>query len=392
MSIQPFTVDIPQAMLDDLHERLGRTRWPDEIEDAGWDYGTNLGYLQELAAYWHHSFNWRQQEVMLNRFAHFRTEINGQGIHFIYERGKGPHPTPILLTHGWPGSFLEMLKVLPLLTDPERYGGKAEESFDVVIPSLPGYGFSDRPTRRGMTISLIADMWVDLMTNELGYQRFAAQGGDWGGAVTEQLAVAHPEVLLGVHLNNIPVQHVFARVDSLSQDEKTYLAALGPWQLQEGAYVAIQGSKPQTLGYGLSDSPVGLAGWIVEKFRAWSDCDGDVEKRFTKDELLTLITLYWVTGTINSANRLYYERSHTAASENAPGKSAVPTAIARFPQDILPAPREWAERWFNVQQWTAMPSGGHFAALEEPDLLAEDIRTFFRDLKAKNEQGEVGRV
>ncbi len=385
MRIQPFTVDIPQVMLDDLHERLGRTRWPDEIEDAGWDYGTSLGYLQELAAYWHHSFDWRQQEVMLNRFAHFRAEINGQGIHFIYERGKGPHPTPILLTHGWPGSFLEMLKVLPLLTDPERYGGKAEESFDVVIPSLPGYGFSDRPTRRGMTISLIADMWVDLMTNELGYQRFAAQGGDWGGAVTEQLAVAHPEVLLGVHLNNIPAQHVFARVDHLSQDEKTYLTAVGPWQLQEGAYVAIQRSKPQTLGYGLSDSPVGLAGWMVEKFRAWSDCGGDVEKRFTKDELLTLITLYWVTGTINSANRLYYERSHTAASENAPGKSAVPTAIARFPQDILPAPREWAERWFNVQQWTAMPRGGHFAALEEPELLAEDIRTFFRDLKAKNE-------
>lgn len=384
MSIQLFKVAIPQATLDDLRERLDRTRWPDEIEGAGWDYGTNLGYLKELANYWQHTFDWRKQEAMLNQFAHFRAEVDGVGIHFIHERGKGPNPTPIILTHGWPGSFFEMLKIIPLLTDPESHGGRAEDAFDVVVPSLPGYGFSDRPTQRGMTISRIADMWTDLMTKELGYSHFAAQGGDWGGGVTEQLAIAHSDVLLGFHLNNIPYTHLFARLDNLSQDEKAYMAALGPWQSQEAAYAAIQGSKPQTLGYGLNDSPVGLAGWIVEKFRSWSDCNGDVEKRFTKDELLTTITLYWATETINSANRLYYERTHNATPPNSTEKSAVPAAIARFPQDILPAPREWAERWFNVQQWTAMPRGGHFAALEEPELLAEDIRTFFRDIKAKN--------
>ncbi len=384
MSIQPFNVNIPQATLDDLHERLAHTRWPDEIEGADWDYGTNLEYLRELANYWQHTFDWRKQEAMLNRFAHFRAEVDGLGIHFIHERGKGPNPTPIILTHGWPGSFFEMLKVIPLLTDPESHGGKTEDAFDVVVPSLPGYGFSDRPTQRGMTTSRIADMWAHLMTKELGYSRFAAEGGDWGSGVTEQLAVAHPDALLGFHLNNIPFTHLFTKVDNLSQDEKTYLAAVGPWQMQEGAYAAIQGSKPQTLGYGLNDSPVGLAGWIVEKFRSWSDCDGDVEKRFTKDELLTTVMLYWVTETINSANRLYYEATHNATPPKSTGKNNVPAAIARFPQDIRPAPREWSERWFNVQQWTAMPRGGHFAALEEPELLAEDIRTFFRDLKAKN--------
>ena len=384
MSIQPFNVNIPQATLDDLRERLGRTRWPDEIESANWDYGTNLGYLKELTNYWQHSFDWRKQEAKLNQFAHFHAEVDGLGIHFIHERSKSPNPTPIILTHGWPGSFFEMLKIIPILTDPESYGGKAEDAFDVVVPSLPGYGFSDRPTQRGMTTSRIADMWTNLMTKELGYSRFAAQGGDWGSAVTEQLAVTHPDVLLGIHFNNVPFTHLLAKVDNLSQDEKTYLAAVSPWQFQEGAYAAIQRSKPQTLGYGLNDSPVGLAGWIVEKFRAWSDCDGDVEKRFTKDELLTAITLYWVTETINSANRLYYEATHNTTPPKTTEKSNVPAAIARFPKDILPAPREWSERWFNVQQWTAMPRGGHFAALEEPELLAEDIRRFFHDLKAKN--------
>ena len=382
MSTQPFKVDIPQATLDDLHQRLANTRWPDEIEDADWDYGTNLGYLKELANYWQHSFDWRKQESMLNGFAHFRADIDGLGIHFIHERGKGPNPTPIILTHGWPGSFFDMLKVIPLLTDPESHGGKAEDAFDVVVPSLPGYGFSDRPAQRGMTVSRIADIWVHLMTKELGYSHFAAQGGDWGSGVTEQLAVAHPDVLLGFHLNNMPYTRLFAHVANPSQNEKTYLAARDPWEFQEGGYAVLQGSKPQTLGYGLNDSPVGLAGWIVEKFRTWSDCVGDVEKRFTKDELLTTVMLYWVTETINSANRLYYESTHDATSPGATGKSSVPAAIARFPKDILPAPREWAERWFNVQQWTAMPRGGHFAALEEPELLVEDIRTFFHGLKA----------
>ena len=381
MSIQPFKIAIPQATLDDLRERLSRTRWPDEVEGAGWDYGTNLEYMKDLADYWQHEYDWRKHEAELNTFAHFKAEVDGLGIHFIHERGKGPRPMPIILTHGWPGSFCEMLKVIPRLTDPERHGGKAEDAFDVIVPSLPGYGFSDRPTQRGVTSARIAAMWARLMTKELGYQRFAAQGGDWGSVVTEQLAVAHPDVVLGFHLNNIPYHHLFAKADNLSQEEQTYLEAAGRWQFAEGAYAMIQGSKPQTLAYGLHDSPVGLAAWIVDKFRSWSDCAGDVEKRFTKDELLTTITLYWVTETINAANRLYYDSAHDFTSPQHTGRSAVPAAIARFPKDILPAPREWAERWFNVQQWTAMPRGGHFAAMEEPELLVEDLRAFFRPLR-----------
>jgi len=381
MSIKPFKIAIPQATLDDLRERLSRTRWPDEVEGAGWDYGTNLEYMKDLADHWQHEYDWRKHEAELNTFAHFKAEVDGLGIHFIHERGKGPRPMPIILTHGWPGSFCEMLKVIPRLTDPERHGGKAEDAFDVIVPSLPGYGFSDRPTQRGVTSARIAAMWARLMTKELGYQRFAAQGGDWGSVVTEQLAVAHPDVVLGFHLNNIPYHHLFAKADNLSQEEQTYLEAAGRWQFAEGAYAMIQGSKPQTLAYGLHDSPVGLAAWIVEKFRSWSDCAGDVEKRFTKDELLTTITLYWVTETINAANRLYYDSAHDFTSPQHTGRSAVPAAIARFPKDILPAPREWAERWFNVQRWTAMPRGGHFAAMEEPELLVEDLRAFFRPLR-----------
>ena len=381
MSIQPFKIAIPQATLDNLRERLSCTRWPDEVEGAGWDYGTNLEYMKDLADYWQHEYDWRKHEAELNTFAHFKAEVDGLGIHFIHERGKGPRPMPIILTHGWPGSFYEMLKVIPMLTDPESYGGKAEDAFDVIVPSLPGYGFSDRPTQRGVTSARIAAMWARLMTKELGYQRFAAQGGDWGSVVTEQLAVAHPDVVLGFHLNNIPYHHLFAKADNLSQEEQTYLEAAGRWQFAEGAYAMIQGSKPQTLAYGLHDSPVGLAAWIVEKFRSWSDCAGDVEKRFTKGELLTTITLYWVTETTNAANRLYYDSAHDFTSPQHTGRSAVPAAIARFPKDILPAPREWAERWFNVQQWTAMPRGGHFAAMEEPELLVEDLRAFFRPLR-----------
>ena len=277
-----------------------------------------------------------------------------------------------------------MLKIIPLLTDPESHGGKAEDTFDVIVPSLPGYGFPDRPTQRGMTASRIADIWADLMTKELGYSRFVAHGGDWGSRVTQQLALEHSDVLLGIHLDQVPYTYTFARVDNPSQDEKTYLAAVGPWQSQERGYMAIQGTKPQTLAYGLNDSPVGLAGWMVEKFRTWSDCNGDVEKRFTKDELLTTIMIYWATETINSADRLYYEETHNATLPNSIGKVSVPAAIARFPQDILPHRANGPSGRFNVQQWTAMPRGGHFPALEEPELLADDIRTFLHTFKAKN--------
>ncbi len=384
MSIQSFKVDIPEATLDDLRERLGNTRWPDEIENAGWDYGTHLGYLKELANYWQQTFDWRKQEALLNRFAHFRAEVDGLGIHFIHERGKGPNPTPIILTHGWPSSFTQMLKIIPLLTDPESHGGTPADSFDVVVPSLPGYGFSDRPTRQGMTVPHVANLWTHLMTNELGYQHFAAQGGDIGGGVTQQLGLAHASQLIGIHLTDVNYPYFSEKPTNLSEAEQKYVAASTAFLFQEGGYAIIQATKPQTLAYGLDDSPVGLAAWIVEKFRAWSDSDGNIEHSFTKDELLTNLTIYWATETINSANRIYYEEMHNPTPQTYKEHSNVPTAVALFPKDITPAPREWAERSFNVQRWTQMQHGGHFAALEEPDLLAEDIRTFFRNLRAKN--------
>ena len=388
MNIQPFKVHIPETALQDLHERLARTRWPDEVPNTGWEYGTNLAYLKELVHYWQTQFDWRAQEEMMNQFAHFRADFDGFGIHFIHEKGKGPDPLPIIITHGWPSSFLEMLKIIPLLTDPENHGGKAEDSFDVIVPSLPGYGFSDKPAKRGMTISRIANIWARLMTEALGYDRFAAQGGDHGASVTEQLAASHSDSLVGIHLDMVPVHHVFERppIEELSQSEKEYLQQLELWLQEEGGYAMIQGTKPQTLAYALNDSPTGLAAWIVEKFRSWSDCNGSVEKRFTKDELITNITLYWVTETVNAASRLYYEAAHDHnyihPKHQRRRRSDVKTAFAIFPKDILTAPRQWAERWFNVMRWTEMPRGGHFAAMEEPKLLANDIITFFHPLRS----------
>ena len=382
MSITPFTIAVPQADLDDLRDRLARTRWPDEIADAGWDYGTNEGYLQSLVDYWQNQFDWRAQEAMLNRFAHFRAEVGGFGLHFIHERGKGANPLPLLLTHGWPDSFYRMYKIIPLLTDPAAHGGDPADAFDVIVPSLPGYGFSDRPTERGTTAKRIADLFAALMTSTLGYEKFAAHGGDWGSGVTEQLAFNHAASLVGIHLTDVPYTHLFTtQTDDLSEAEQQYLAAGQHWQMTEGGYAMIQGTKPQTLGYGLNDSPAGLAAWIVEKFRAWSDCDGDVERRFSKDELLTNITLYWATETINSANRLYAEHSTEHDDTPGPERTDVPTGVAIFPKDLVNAPRAFAERFFDVQRWTEMPRGGHFAALEEPELLVEDIRAFFRPLR-----------
>lgn len=384
MSVETYTVHVAQRTLNDLRERLSNTRWTDEVAGANWDYGTNEAYLRGLVQYWQEKFDWRAQEAAINRFAHFRADIDGFGLHFIHERGKGENPLPLMLTHGFPDSFLRMVKIIPLLTDPEAHGGNAEDAFDVVVPSLPGYGFSDRPTEREVTHDRIADLFAQLMTNELGYTKFAAHGGDWGSSVTEQLALNHGASLAGIHLTEIPYGHLFTiPPEDLSAAERRYLEVGKQWQMAEGAYAMIQGTKPQTAAYGLNDSPAGLAAWIVEKFRSWSDCDGDVERRFTRDELLTNITIYWVTETINSSFRLYYEAMHHPPGEK--GRVAVPTGVAIFPKDIVPAPRAFAERFFNIQRWTEMPRGGHFAALEEPELLAEDIRAFFRPLrKARN--------
>ena len=381
MKAQRYEIHIPQATLDDLHNRLAHIRWTDEIQGAGWDYGTNLPYLKELTHYWQTQFNWRAQEKMLNAFAQFRADIDGIGVHFIHEHGKGSTSMPLIITHGWPSSFTQMVKIIPLLTDPESHGGDAADSFDVIVPSMPGYGFSDRPKERGMTVSRIADLWTRLMTDVLGYKHFAAQGGDIGGGVTQQLALAHAEKLIGIHLTDVNYPYFSEKPTNLTEVEQKYVQASTAFLFQEGAYAMIQATKPETLAYGLNDSPTGLAAWIVEKFRAWSDCDGDIERRFTKDELLTNLTIYWVTETINSANRIYYEEMHNLTPQTYKEHSNVPTAVALFPKDITPAPREWAERTFNIQRWTQMAHGGHFAAMEEPELLVEDIRAFFRPLR-----------
>ena len=382
MTAEPFRINIPQAVIDDLKRRLELTRWPGEVEGAGWDYGTNLAYLKELVGYWQREYDWRKHEADLNTFWHFRAQVGGFGLHFIHERGKGLNPLPLLLTHGWPDSFWRFHKVIPMLTDPERFGGDAEDAFDVVVPSLPGYGFSDRPTTQGVNAQAVADLFAQLMTQTLGYRVFAAHGGDIGRGVTEQLARRHADALVAIHLTDLPSRYLQnLPQDTLSDAEQRYLEAVQAWGAQEGAYASVQTTKPQTLAYGLNDSPAGLAGWLVEKFRAWSDCDGEVERRFSKDELLTNITLYWATETIGSSFLPYYETRH-ASSDAVPRRLAVPTGVALFPKDLTSAPREFAERFFNVQRWTEMPHGGHFAALEEPELVVNELREFFRPYRA----------
>lgn len=383
MDVQPFKVRVPEETLTDLRERLAETRWSDEIPGSGWDYGTNLAYLKELVDYWQTSFNWRVQEEAINRFSHFRADVDGLGIHFIHEKGKGPNPMPLVITHGWPGSFFEMSKITPLLADPASHGGDAADAFHVVTPSMPGYGFSDHPTKPGMHVLKVSDLWAKLMTEGLGYNRFGAQGGDWGASVTAYLGFAYPENLIGIHLTSMtrPTPYMGPGSVPLSEAEQALLKQREDWLQAEGGYSHIQGTKPQTLSYGLNDSPVGLAAWLVEKYRTWSDCGGDVEKRFTRDELLTTITIYWASQTINSSTRLYYETARHPWDMKQGERISVPAAMAVFPGEISLPPREWGERSYNVQQWTEMPSGGHFAALEEPERLAEDIRTFFRPLR-----------
>ena len=385
MAVQPFNVHIPEPVLQDLRDRLTRTRWPDEIPNSDWDYGANLAYIKELVEYWRTQFDWRAQEEAINSFSHFKTEVDGQEIHFIHEKGEGPNPVPLIITHGWPSSFFELLKIIPLLTDPASHGANPEDSFDVVVPSMPGYGFSGWPTQRGMSPLKVADLWAILMTENLGYNRYGAQGGDWGASVTARLGFAYPDRLIGIHVTSVAggtiSNYLGPGAPELSEPERSLLEERESWRQAEGGYSHIQGTKPQTLSYGLNDSPAGLAAWIVEKFRTWSDCGGDVERSFTKDELLTNITIYWATQTINSSTRLYYESQHSTWSLAQGERMKVPSGVAIFPKDISRPPREWAERSYNVQRWTEMPRGGHFAALEEPQLLAEDIRAFFRNLR-----------
>ena len=381
MDVKPFRIDVPQAVLDDLRDRLGRTRWPDEILAAGWDYGTNLAYLRDLSAYWQTRFDWRAQEQALNKFAHFRVNLDDLDIHFIHERGRGPKPMPLIVTHGWPSTFLEMYKIIPLLTDPAGHGGDAADAFDVIVPSLPGYGFSQAPRSRGWTSVDTANLWMELMTEVLRYDRFAAHGGDVGAGVTSGLGLLHPDRVIGIHVTAVVPPYLAPGSPPLTDAERAFVDVQEQWEREEGGYGHIQGTRPQTLAYGLNDSPVGLAAWIVEKYRAWSECGGDVERCFTKDELLTNVTLYWVTQTINSSIRHYYESRHNPHPFMKPVHIAVPCGICLTTEEVDLAPREWAERTYNVRRYTRLPRGGHFAALEAPDLLVEDIRAFFREFR-----------
>jgi microsomal epoxide hydrolase len=384
--MKPFRVDVPDPVLDDLRARLARTRWPNQLEGAGWDYGTELGYLQDLCAYWRDVFDWRAQEARLNRWEHFTDEIDGQRIHFLHARSPEADALPLVITHGWPGSIVEFLEVIEPLRDPRAHGGAAADAFHVVCPSLPGYGFSGPTRERGWNPGRVARAWATLMSR-LGYSRYGAQGGDWGAIVTGQLARLDPGHVCGIHLNMVTAgQPPGFDPARLTDSEKRALADMAAFVDQGSGYMRIQGTRPQSLGYGLEDSPAGLAGWIVEKFRAWSDCadasgERDVERAFTRDELLTNLTVYWATGTATSSARLYCETLRAGGFGGPAGRIEVPTGCAIFPGEILRPPRAWAEAAYDVRRWTEMPRGGHFAAFEQPELFVEDVRAFFRELR-----------
>jgi pimeloyl-ACP methyl ester carboxylesterase len=381
MAPRPFRIDVPDATLADLRERLARTRWPDQAPGAEWAFGTSLAYMKALAAHWQDKYDWRAQEARLNTFRQFTERVAGIDLHFIHEEGRGPRPLPLLLSHGWPGSVWEFHKILPMLTDPARFGGDPADAFTVVAPSLPGYGFSFAPGQPRFGITEIADAFATLMTDVLGYRRFGAQGGDWGGFITSRLGLAYPERLAGIHVNLLSLRRDLKPPAQPTPEERQYLDDLARWLREEAGYQWIQGTKPQTLAFGLTDSPVGLAAWIVEKFRTWSDCGGDVERRFTKDELLTNVMVYWVTGSINASFWPYYARYHGPWPIPDGRRIEVPTAYAAFPHEIIRPPRAWAERVYDIRRWTVMPAGGHFAALEEPEALAADLRAFFREYR-----------
>jgi pimeloyl-ACP methyl ester carboxylesterase len=379
-AIRPFRVDVPQAELDDLRDRLARTRWPDDYEGVGWDYGTDLATMKELATYWRDGYDWRRQEAYLNSFPHFTAELDGEELTFIHVRGTGPDPIPLLLLHGWPDSVCRYLKLIPLLTDPASHGGDPGICFDVAVPWLIGrYRGGSRAPRSGLFRHIAEQLWT-LMTRELGYQRFGAAGGDGGSVIAQLLGVHHPDSVLGVHLTDLGFTIAFAQFPDLSEAEQRYFAGLQGWSMQEGAYAMVQGTKPQTLALGLNDSPVGFAAWIIEKFRTWSDCDGRLENVYTKDELLTNVMLYWLNGP--TARSVSYREEFTSPSLAPNQQVGVPSALAVPPKDLGPImPRELAERNLtDLRRYTVLPHGGHFAAMEYPDVVARDVRAFFADL------------
>ena len=381
MEIERFVVDVPGASLADLRERLGRTRWPDEVDGAGWEYGIPLAYMRDLVEHWRTGFDWRAAERAMNALPHFRARVDGVGIHVIHRRGRGPAPMPLLITHGWPSSFVEMLALVPLLADPGAHGGDPADAFDVIVPSVPGFGFSDRPGR-GMTRSRVAALWAGLMEG-LGYARYGAHGNDIGAVITGWLAADHPERLIALHtlMPTFPPPVIGSDARPLSPAEEAFARLQERWRREEGGYSLIQETRPQTLAYGLHDSPAGLAAWIVEKWLAWTGEPGEVARRFDRDLLLANVTLYWVTGTANAANRSYLERARE--TRRIASRISVPTGVALTGEPIQRPPRERAERSFaDIRRWVDLPRGGHFAAAEAPGTLAEELRAFFRPFRS----------
>ncbi|HEY7486778.1 MAG TPA: epoxide hydrolase [Streptosporangiaceae bacterium] len=361
--IRPFRIEIPQTDLDDLRERLARTRWPDELPGVGWDYGVPLPYVRELAEYWRTSYDWRAYEARLNEFPQFTTEIDGQRIHFLHVRSPEPAALPLIVTHGWPGSIVEFMDIVGPLTNP----ADPADAFHVIAPSIPGFGFSGPTHEPGWNVHRIARAWADLM-RRLGYERYGAQGGDWGSAISRQLGLVDPEHVAGVHLNTLTT-YVPDDSAELSEIERSRLERRNRFRREGLGYGMIQSTRPQTLAYGLTDSPVGQLAWIAEKFEEWTDAAID------RDHLLTNVTVYWLTGTAGSSARLYKE---AAATWTRTEPSTVPTGVAVFPKELSPPVRRFADRSDNIVYWSEFDHGGHFAALEVPDLLIADVRAFFR--------------
>jgi pimeloyl-ACP methyl ester carboxylesterase len=380
--IRPFRSVTRPTQLTDLRERLDKTRFAPALSGHGWTHGTPPSYLEELVDYWRTKFDWGAAEEKLNSLPQFITEVDGNTLHFVHARGEGPRPLPLLFVHGWPGSFWEVHKIIGPLTNPAAHGGDPADAFDLIAPSLPGYGFSPHSGTPGLSLKPMATLFDTLMTDVLGYSRYGAQGGDWGAQIITRLGRDHSSSLAGIHLN------LLGAVPTIDENstpaEQAALAKAQQWIAEESGYSEIQSTRPSTLAAGLSDSPAGLAAWIVEKFRAWSDCGGDVESVFSKDELLTNITLYWLTNTSATAARLYYEVMHAEGAMSAldPGYVDIPTGYASFAEEIVTPPEELVRRCYNLTRFTEFDQGGHFAALERPEDLVTDIREFFRPLRA----------
>ena len=379
--IHPFRIDVPDKTLEQIRTQVANYPWHEMPDDGGWAYGTHLGYMKELCAYWLNEFDWRKQEAAINRFSHFIAPVQGIDLHFIQEKGDGPSPLPLIISHGWPGSIVEFLDIIQPLAHPQRFGGSADDAFDVIVPSLPGFGFSGRPARP-IGPRKMADLFNSLMTDVLGYRNYLAQGGDWGGAISSWLGFEHAPTCQAIHINILTMRHPDG---PHGPEEKAWAVQFEHDQLLENGYRTQQATKPQTLSYAMMDSPVGVAAWIIEKFNSWSDTDGDnIESAHTKDSLLTNIMVYLVTKTFNTASWIYYGRREEGGRLLSTGnrRVEVPTAAALFPAELLAwPPRSYVERLYNISHWSEMPRGGHFAALEEPELLIDDIRAFARTLR-----------